>query len=147
MATERRLAVVDGNNVAYDEPNRERDPKVANILRMHDALARLGYRPLTIVDATLRHEVDRPEELEKLLNDGAIRQAPAGTPADFFVLETAQREDGIVISNDIYRQWRHDRPWVAHRRVPFMIVDGQVELYLKDMDPAYAPAGDGKVAP
>jgi hypothetical protein len=139
MARERHVAVIDGNNVAYEEPSRRGNPKLGNIRRMRDALEACGYRPLTIVDATLRHEIDDCEAMEKLLEDGEIRQAPAGTPADFFVLETAEHEGGIVVSNDIYRQWRKEHPWIAHRRVPFMIVDGHVEPYFGNLEPGFRP--------
>lgn len=141
MSRESRVAVVDGSNVANDEKSADRHPKLTSLVRMHEALERCGFRPITIVDATLRHDIDDREKLEKLLDAGSIRQAPAGTPADFFVLETAEREGGIVVSNDTYRQWREGRDWLEHRRVPFMVVDGNVELYWQGIAPDLRPEG------
>jgi hypothetical protein len=133
------VAVVDGSNVAHDEQSESRRPKLSNLTRMHDTLVSCGFRPITIVDATLRHTIDDQEKLEKLIEAGSIRQAPAGTPADFFVLETAEREGGIIISNDTYRQWRDGRDWLDHRRVPFMVIDGNVELYWQSIAPELRP--------
>ena len=70
----KRIAVVDGSNRGYD--------------------------PIVIVDAALHHEVDDADQLEVLIRDQTIRQAPAGTDADRFILLTADEQDAVVISND-----------------------------------------------
>ena len=123
------IVVVDGSNVAYAELSQRGEPRVSNLVAMTKALEGRGYRPIVIVDATLRHKVDDPDQLEGLLDDQVIRQAPAGTDADFFVLETAQEYNALVVSNDEFEQFREDYPWITERRVPFMIVEGQAELY------------------
>lgn len=121
--------LVDGANVAYAELSQDGDPKVSNLVAMCTALEGQGYEPIVIVDASLRHEVGDPEQLEGLLDNDDWRQAPAGTDADYFILETAERLDADVVSNDEFERWMDDYPWVHERRVPFMIVHGEVMVY------------------
>jgi hypothetical protein len=62
-----------------------------------------------------------------------INQAPAGTDADFFVLETARREDARIVTDDRYQDYADRFPHSDERRTPVMIVDGMVEFY--DLQP------------
>ena len=128
------MAIVDGANVAYAERAEDGAPRVSNLVAMGEALDELGYDFLAIIDATLRHEVDEREHMETLLDEEPWRQAPAGTDADYFILETAERFDGLVVSNDEFEGWEEDYPWIHERRVPFMIIKG--EVVLRDLRPA-----------
>jgi hypothetical protein len=94
----RRVAVVDGSNVAHEEENPRGKPKVSNLVAVRHALEAKGYQVVIIVDAAFRHEADDPEQLEALLKDQVVRQAPAGTDADYFVLETAEQESSLAPS-------------------------------------------------
>ncbi len=125
--------VIDGSNVAYEERSHGK-PRVSNIVRMRQELERLGYSPTVIIDATLRHEIDDPEQLEGLLDSGAIFQAPAGAEADYFVIETARKEDAIILSNDTFEPYVDEDPWVEDRRVPYMIIHGEIQIHMPDLD-------------
>ena len=125
--------VVDGANVAYAELSHAGDPKVSNLVAMLDVLRQEGYEPIVIIDASLRHDVDDPEQLEALLDEYVCCQVPADTDADYFILETADRLQASVVSNDEFEEWLDDYPWIEERRVPFMIIHGQVELYPPDL--------------
>ncbi len=120
--------VVDGSNVAFEELDDKGRPKLANVLQMRDRLKERGFDPVVFVDADLRHYIDDRKGLEALL-DNEILQAPADTEADFFILKTAELESVKIVSNDLFNKYRDEFPWVRDRRVPFMIVDGKVELY------------------
>jgi hypothetical protein len=123
------VAVVDGSNVALEEKTNDGKPKMENIARMRRALEIQGYRPIIITDARLKYDIDDKTQYERLEGEGIIHQAPAGTQADYFILTTAQIENGIVISNDQFHEWVSEFPWVEGRRIPFMIVDGNVEIH------------------
>lgn len=125
----KKLAVVDGANVAYVEQTTGGKPKVSNLVAVRKALEERGFDVIMIVDAALRYKVDDPDQLEGLLNEQAVLQAPADTEADYFVLQTADEHDGLVVSNDSFKQWRDEFPWIEERRLPLMIIDGDVELY------------------
>ena len=127
---ERKPVVVDGSNVAFEETTAAGKPKVAHLVAVRRELERLGFDPIiVIVDAAFHHQVDDPRQLESLIDDQVVRQAPAGTDADYFVLTTAGEERAVVVSNDLYRPYEHQFPWIRKRRIPLMIVDGHVELY------------------
>ena len=122
------VAVVDGANVAYEEATDSGDPKVSNLVAMRSELERAGYDPIIVVDASLYHSVDDPAQLEALLDDHRVHQAPAGTDADVFVLAIAAEQDAVVVSNDQFETHRDEHPWIDERRLPFMIVRGEVYL-------------------
>lgn len=129
------MIIVDGANVAYAERSANGQPKISNLVAMRNALEERGYRPIIIVDASLRHDIDDPDQLEVLLNQGAVRQAPADTDADYFVIALAKDENSQIVTNDEYSDYRERNPDLGERRVPFMIVNGQVEFYERDLQP------------
>lgn len=121
--------VMDGSNIAYLETSRGGKPRVDAIERVRHSLIDMGYRPIVIVDAALWHQVDDPERLNHLIDTGVINQAPAGTDADVFLLETAKREDARIVTDDRYKDHEARFPEAEARRTPVMIVDGLVEFY------------------
>ena len=129
-----RKVVVDGSNVAHEETSDDGAPRVANIVRMRQELVRLGYSPTIIIDASLRHDIDDPEQLEGLIDNGIVHQAPADAEADYFILETARREGSLIVSNDTFSQYSEEHPWIEERRVPFMIIHGDVQIHTPDLD-------------
>ena len=125
----KRIAVIDGANIAYSERSQKGDPKVANILAVRTVLEKEGYEPIVIVDASLVYEIDDRPQLEALINDRVVRQVPAETDADYFIIETAREHNALIISNDQYESYQKDNPWIDKRRVPVMIIRGNAELY------------------
>lgn len=121
--------IVDGNNVAYEEKTSSGKPKIANLVAMNKQLEERGFEPLMLVDATLRHEIDDPEQLEALFDHQFIHQAPAGTEADYFILQLADEHDAAIVSNDRFDKYQKQHPWIDDRRVPFMIVNGEIQLH------------------
>jgi replication-associated recombination protein RarA len=121
--------VVDGSNIAHLEKSAEGKPKLSNILAVRKRLRDLGYRPVIIVDASLYHHIDNADQLHTMIERDEIKQAPAGTDADYFVLKTAQLERARVVTNDQYNDHQASFGDVDRWRVPVMIVDGLVELY------------------
>lgn len=128
------VAVIDGANVAYIERDEEGAPMVANLMEVRSALVKMGFKVIIIVDASLRYQIDNPERLESLLDEQIVRQAPADSDADYFIIELAKEMDALVVSNDEFEQYREENPWIEERRVPLMIVNGHVELYKPIID-------------
>lgn len=119
-----KMAIVDGSNVAYSSEDEQ--PHLENISLVLQELRGEGYEPIVVVDAALRHHIDRPDEFEELIRDGTIRQAPAGTDADYFILSFARELDAAVVSNDRYRDRISAFPEARERMIRFMIVNGEV---------------------
>jgi hypothetical protein len=120
------LVLVDGSNVAHSSEGDQ--ALLANITAVCDKLRDEGYEPLVLVDAALRHQIDQRAEYERLVDQGAIRQAPAGTDADYFILSFARELDAAIVSNDRFRDRQKSFPEAAKRLIRYMVVKGEVVL-------------------
>ena len=54
----KRIAVVDGANIAYAERSEKGDSKISNLLAVRATLEQKGYETVMIVDASLLYEID-----------------------------------------------------------------------------------------
>jgi Zc3h12a-like ribonuclease protein len=122
----RPLVLVDGSNVAHSSEGDQ--GHLANITLVCDKLREEGYEPLVLVDAALRHQIDDRAEYERMVDAGAIRQAPAGTDADYFILSFARELDAFVVSNDRFRDRQKAFPDAAARLIRYMVVKNEVVL-------------------
>ena len=119
-------ALIDGSNVAHST---EGDAAhLANITLVREKMEEEGYEPIVVVDAALRHQVDNRRAYEEMVEDGRLRQAPAGTDADYFILSFARELDAVVVSNDRFRDREKAFPEARDRVIRFMIVAGEVVL-------------------
>jgi hypothetical protein len=124
-----KIAVIDGSNIAFEEASNGGKPKVSNIILVREELRKKGYDPIIVVDASLVHKIDDPKQLDALIDQKVVRQAPAGTDADYFVITLADENDALIVSNDRYSEYEGRFPWIKKRRMPLMIVRGAVEFY------------------
>jgi len=118
--------IIDASNVAHHGKGKEGDPRLDTILKSIKALKTLGYEPYTIADASLRHEIDKKEEFNKLLEEEKIVQVPSGTTADHFILKIAEEEDAKILSNDIFREYNDEFKDIASRRIPYTVKGGEI---------------------
>jgi hypothetical protein len=118
--------LVDGSNVAHSSEGDK--GRLSNITAVCDKLRAEGYEPVVLVDAALRHQIDDRLEFERLVDSGAIRQAPAGTDADYFILSFARELDASIVSNDRFRDRKGTFPDAAKRLIRYMVVEGEVVL-------------------
>jgi len=126
-----QTAVIDASNVVLHGPKPDKKGRIENLLIVMRTLQDRGFEVYAVADASLRHKVDRPDVLEKLISKGKVLQAPAGTPADYFILSMAENEYGFVVSNDVFKEWRHMFPWLRdkYRVVRYMIAGNKVYFY------------------
>jgi hypothetical protein len=120
------LVLVDGSNVAHSSEGEK--GLLSNITAVCDKLREEGYEPLVLVDAALRHQIDDRAAYERMVEAGAIRQAPAGTDADYFILSFARELDASIVSNDRFRDRQKAFPEAAKRLIRYMVVKGEVVL-------------------
>ena len=120
------LVLVDGSNVAHSSEGGQ--PELSNIVAVCDKLREEGYEPVVVVDAALRHQIDDRVGYERMVDDGTIRQAPAGTDADYFILSFARELDASIVSNDRFRDRQKVFPDAAKRLIRYMVVKGEVVL-------------------
>ena len=128
-ANGKKTVVIDGANVAYEERSAGGKPKLSNLLKVRRELEESGREAVIIVDASLKYDIDDQEQLEKLIQSQQVRQVPAGTDADYFIIQFAHGLDALVVTNDRYRDYAEQYPWITERRLPYMIVKGEVVLY------------------
>ena len=120
------VVLVDGSNVAYSiegEP-----PHVANIIAVRDKLLEEGMEPIIVADAALRHQIDDTRKYEQMIDDGLVRQAPAGTDADYFILAFARELKASIVSNDRFRDRIKQFPEAKDRVIRYMILNDDVVL-------------------
>ena len=118
----RPILLVDGSNIAYGVGKRC-TPILQNLLHVLDELRKFDLHVIVIVDATLRHYIDKPKDLEALINSDKILQAPAGRTADVFLLQLAlKRQDKgepvYILTNDMFP---HKEAGGVIPRIAFMI--------------------------
>jgi hypothetical protein len=124
MTRKSRFALIDGSNVAHSTEGGT--ARLANLLLMRDRLAAKGLEPIIVVDAALRHQIDDAAAYEKMVDDGELKQAPAGTDADYFILSFARELGARVVSNDRFRDRMPEFKDVSRRFIRYMIVEGEV---------------------
>ena len=123
-AEETRTVIVDGSNVAHSTEGER--PMLENIRVIREKLIEEGYVPVVLADAALRHQIDDGAGFEALVDDGTIKQAPAGTDADYFILSFARELDANIVSNDRFKDRLDAFPEIDKRMIRYMIVNGEV---------------------
>ncbi len=122
--------ILDGSNIAWDEKSTDNKPKIANILAMINRLSQANFtKIITVADAALRYQIDEQKKLDNLVKDGAIKMLPARVDGDKFILRLAEQEDSMIVSNDLFKEYRTEAPWIDERRIPYTILDGEVYLH------------------
>jgi Zc3h12a-like ribonuclease protein len=120
------VVLVDGSNVAHSTEGER--AQVRNIVAIRDKLREEGLEPIIVADAALRHQIDDANHYEQLIDAGEIRQAPAGTDADYFILSFARELNASIVSNDRFRDRIKEFPEVRDRVIRYMIVQDEVVL-------------------
>ena len=111
--------IIDGNNVAY---NSEKSPKYSNIHEMKNYLHSIYTGSLiTVVSSALKSNIDEKNTFEKAINNGLIRRSPAGESDDYYALSLSKRYNGVIISNDLYREHKGPYETIKWRRIGYMI--------------------------
>ena len=124
--------IVDGSNVALEARSFKEGGRLSQIELLTAKLAETeGAAVTVIVDANLRHHIDRKDDMEVMIKDRRILQAPAQTDADEFILLTAEYhrsrgETVVIVSNDRYQDYiKRFKPrfdWVKESQQKFMFV-------------------------
>lgn len=123
-ADESKTALVDGSNVAHSSEGEK--ARLRNIEVVCRELVDEGIDPIVVADAALRHQIDERERYEQMIEDGKIKQAPAGTDADYFILAFARELDASIVSNDRFRDRADAFPDALDRIIRYMIVADEV---------------------
>ncbi len=122
--------ILDGSNIAWEEKSLSNKPKIANVESMINRLSRANFKKIiTVADAALRYQIDEQKRLDQLVREGAIKMLPARVDGDKFILRLAEEEEAMIVSNDMFKEFRDGAPWIDERRIPYTILEGEVYLH------------------
>lgn len=116
--------IVDGSNVAWHDVIK---PRLENITQIRNILRASGYFPIFVYfDAALAYQIDRPVELAKMAESGALISAEIKTDADGSIIDHACRLNCPVVTNDRMLDWD---PCGTVRKIRFSIGKSDAEIY------------------
>lgn len=124
---EKAILVVDLTNILNLDKDQNQKIKIENVLNVYNAVVELGYEPHMIADASMKYHLNSDTQYEDLKDKGIIKQSPAGTEADGWVLEVAKRENCKFLTNDLYREHRAEfgNDWVFNNRLTCIFSNGK----------------------
>lgn len=125
---------IDGNNVAYSRFMKFENPILNDILTLIDNLIHdIGFPKENIhciCDLSLKYYIDKPNELQALIKEDLIIEAPK--IADEMILGFALKQNFcFIISNDRFREYIDQLPskkWLKDGRVSFMFIGEELCL-------------------
>ena len=119
---------VDIANILYMDHDGNDKLKVKNILKLIETLKNLGYSPILITDSSFKHQMDDKKEYERMVVEKTVREAPAGTDADTFIIEHAMKEDCKFVTNNLYRDSfdKFDKDWIFTHRLTCTFENGEI---------------------
>ncbi len=130
--------ILDGSNLAWLGPGE--GASLAPVDAIADALRAEwpGCKVIALCDASLRHRLSPADkaEHERRTKAGELVEAPADEDADAYILESARRLGGCVVTRDLYRDRREARAGVPMLRPA--LIGGAVILG----DPKVFPTAD-----
>lgn len=127
-----RKVVIDGSNVAHNSNgNTKPIPHISNIISMVNYLKSKGFTEITVInDASLKHKIADADKLAELQNIAELLEAPKENPADPFIIQYVKRNHCLLVSNDTFREWKYQDPWIAENidfyRLAFIIKDENI---------------------
>lgn len=122
--------IVDGSNVAWDEPTPNNKASLENLLDCINELKKAGFAKITvIVDAALRYQVEDTKKFDKAAKQGYFKVLPAKVSGDLFILRLSQETEAMILTNDLFKEFRENFPFIDERRVPFSFLDGEFFLH------------------
>ncbi len=129
--------ILDGSNIAWEEKSLSNKPQINNIEAMINRLSRANFKKIvTVADAALRYQIDEQKRLDRLVKEGAMKMLPARVDGDKFILRLAEEENAMIVSNDMFKEFRETAPWIDERRIPYTILDGEVYLHPTSVSPS-----------
>jgi len=126
-------AVLDASSISLFNYNEEKNNgSFDNVIKVYEKLLNINpsLEIIAIADASLKYKINDLENFEKYRKEGLLYETPAGTEADYFMLKFAQdHPNSVIISNDRFRKYRRLFGELIDRRIPFMIINGEILFY------------------
>ena len=136
---DKRPIIIDGSNVAIAHGNGKHFSCIG-IKKAVTEFQKRGHKNIQVIvpefrqnstDKNRKHPTLNPEILGQLKEDGFLCYTPSGCYDDGFILQSAERNDAIIVSNDKYRDLRTSQSLnklVQKNLLRFSFVFGEFEL-------------------
>lgn len=134
---------LDGSNIC--QMRKEKEYSLRILLQLCVELSNRDSEFVCFFDANISYKLQTVKEkqiLNHLLEDDAtFRIVPGKNKADIYILPEADLNNGMVISNDQFREHIQKYPWIHHEAVPLRLfkgkvfgqVDGSTSLQIPDL--------------
>lgn len=124
------FVIVDASNVAFAGARGDGKPRLRPLCYLMDELLRASVPNVVIADASLRYRIDDKPAYDALVRGRFILQAPAGIPADRYMILLAQKrkaegERVLILTDDRLL----DQDVSSLKRMTFMVI-GDEEILL-----------------
>jgi hypothetical protein len=123
--------LIDGANVMH---NGAEKPLLSNLELAMTRLQSEGHTCIVFVDANIKYQLEEEErkKFETMLQTEHVRQVPAGTQADIWVLQYANdMPRSRILSNDRFEEWTDEFPVIFKnlgRFLTFMIDGNEIRF-------------------
>ena len=126
-SSEKKSAIIDISNVVLHFNDRNDEERIADselLFNLVSHLKDLGVEKfIGFADANIHYDLDE-EDISRIKNTLDVFQiVKSAEPADIYILQYAQENPGIIVSNDHYSDWCNDRhPWRI-KNVPRLLLE------------------------
>jgi hypothetical protein len=126
MITNTKNYVCDISNIASFN-QRMVKPKLHYVDALFDTMPN-NYKIIAIADNSLYRKIDEKKRYKSdYLSTQKVIEAPAKCAADIFILQYAWINDSLIISNDLFREYKqYSREWIGSHRISFMFINSQI---------------------
>lgn len=127
---ENNKVIVDGSNIAWEELSDGGKPKIENVTIAIETLEQYGFKDITVVaDAALRYQIEDPHDLDQQVKRGTIKVLPAKVDGDSFILRLSRSSGALILTNDLFKEYRDEYRFIDQRRIPYSIINGTFYLH------------------
>ncbi|RLI64683.1 MAG: hypothetical protein DRO88_06625 [Promethearchaeia archaeon] len=126
--------ILDGSNIARNNTN-SKFARISDVIKCKNRLIELGIpeeKILILFGAGIRHNIAEIEvgTFNTLLKQSNVNQAPKGQDDDWFIISFAKRNNGYIITNDYYNEYRKKYPnlkeFIENHSIRYNILQDQV---------------------
>ncbi len=122
--------IIDGSNVAWENISKGGKPQIKNIILATRSLEEQGFNDITVVaDAALRYQIKNKIDLDDLTKKSIVKVLPAKVDGDGFILRLSSQTGSLILTNDLFREFRDEYDWIDQRRVPYTILDDKFYIH------------------
>lgn len=128
--------IMDGSNIARNNM-RAKNASIRDVIRVKKKLMKLGVPEkyiFIIFGSGVHHYISNRDkyDYQKLLQSRNVNQAPAERDDDWFIIKYAMNNNGYIITNDRYLEYRDKNPeykrFIKNKSIHYTILGNDVQF-------------------